>query len=50
MIAWAGIEHMVEARRTGASLDGMSFAPRPRWPLDETSAGLLGAGKKGAKV
>ena len=50
MIAWAGIEHMVEARRTGASLNGMSFSPRPRWPLDETSAGLLGAGKKGAKV
>jgi N6-L-threonylcarbamoyladenine synthase len=50
MIAWAGIEHMVEARRTGVSLDGMSFAPRPRWPLDATSAGLLGAGKKGAKV
>jgi N6-L-threonylcarbamoyladenine synthase len=30
MIAWAGIEHL----RRGAS-DGLDFAPRPRWPLDE---------------
>ncbi len=30
MIAWAGIEHV----RRGAA-DGLDFAPRPRWPLDE---------------
>ena len=30
MIAWAGLEHL----RRGAS-DGLDFAPRPRWPLDE---------------
>jgi len=31
MIAWAGIEHL---RRGGS--DGLDFAPRPRWPLDES--------------
>ena len=30
MIAWAGIEHL----RCGAT-DGLDFAPRPRWPLEE---------------
>ncbi|NVK34109.1 MAG: tRNA (adenosine(37)-N6)-threonylcarbamoyltransferase complex transferase subunit TsaD [Rhodobacteraceae bacterium] len=45
MIAWAGIEHM----RLGP-VDDMDVAPRPRWPLDSTSAGVLGAGRKGAKV
>jgi N6-L-threonylcarbamoyladenine synthase len=33
MVAWAGIERL----RTGAA-DGLDFAPRPRWPLDEVSA------------
>jgi len=33
MVAWAGIE------RLGAGLtDGLDFAPRPRWPLDEMAA------------
>ena len=31
MIAWAGIEHL----RRGTT-DGLDFAPRPRWPLDES--------------
>jgi N6-L-threonylcarbamoyladenine synthase len=31
MIAWAGIEHL----RRGTS-DGLDFAPRPRWPLEES--------------
>ncbi|NKB48063.1 MAG: tRNA (adenosine(37)-N6)-threonylcarbamoyltransferase complex transferase subunit TsaD [Alphaproteobacteria bacterium] len=31
MIAWAGLEHL----RRGATA-GLDFAPRPRWPLDET--------------
>ena len=31
MIAWAGIEHL----RRGA-VDGFDFAPRPRWPLEES--------------
>jgi N6-L-threonylcarbamoyladenine synthase len=33
MIAWAGLEHL----RRGAH-DGLDFAPRPRWPLDEAKA------------
>ncbi|MCX2725162.1 tRNA (adenosine(37)-N6)-threonylcarbamoyltransferase complex transferase subunit TsaD [Roseibium salinum] len=45
MIAWAGIE-----RLQLGPVDDMTLSPRPRWPLDSTSAGVLGAGKKGAKV
>ncbi|MBO6857239.1 tRNA (adenosine(37)-N6)-threonylcarbamoyltransferase complex transferase subunit TsaD [Roseibium sp.] len=45
MIAWAGIERL----RLGP-VDDMSLSPRPRWPLDSANAGVLGAGKKGAKV
>jgi N6-L-threonylcarbamoyladenine synthase len=45
MIAWAGLERL----RTGAR-DDMSLAARPRWPLDQTAAPMLGAGKKGAKA
>ena len=45
MIAWAGIERFRLGHR-----DGMSLSARPRWPLDETAAPMLGAGKKGAKA
>ncbi|MDO5613368.1 MAG: tRNA (adenosine(37)-N6)-threonylcarbamoyltransferase complex transferase subunit TsaD [Paracoccus sp. (in: a-proteobacteria)] len=45
MIAWAGIE----AFRTGRR-DDMTLAARPRWPLDQTAAPMLGAGKRGAKA
>lgn len=31
MVAWAGIERL----RSGLA-DGLAFAPRPRWPLEET--------------
>jgi N6-L-threonylcarbamoyladenine synthase len=34
MVAWAGIERL----RLGLR-DGMDFAPRPRWPLEELAAG-----------
>jgi N6-L-threonylcarbamoyladenine synthase len=34
MVAWAGIERL----RLGLS-DGMDFAPRPRWPLEELAGG-----------
>ncbi len=47
MIAWAGLE------RLHAGLGDecrMNAAPRPRWPLDEQSAPLLGSGRKGAKA
>lgn len=45
MIAWAGIEHL----RLGP-VDDMAVSPRPRWPLDGRQSGVLGSGKKGAKV
>ncbi|WP_209017637.1 tRNA (adenosine(37)-N6)-threonylcarbamoyltransferase complex transferase subunit TsaD [Roseibium aggregatum] len=45
MIAWAGIE-----RLQAGPVNDMSLSPRPRWPLDEANAGVLGAGKKGAKA
>jgi N6-L-threonylcarbamoyladenine synthase len=45
MIAWAGAEHMALGRH-----DAFDFAARPRWPLDEASAPLLGGGAKGAKA
>ena len=45
MIAWAGWERL----RLGHRSD-MTLAARPRWPLDQTAAALLGSGKKGAKA
>ena len=45
MIAWAGIEAYRAGRR-----DGMDLIARPRWPLDQTAAPMLGAGKRGAKA
>lgn len=41
MIAWAGLERL----RLGL-VDGLDFAPRPRWPLDPTAAPAIGAGAK----
>ena len=45
MIAWAGIERM-----QGGARDGMDLSARPRWPLDQQAAPMLGSGKKGAKA
>ncbi|TCP61162.1 O-sialoglycoprotein endopeptidase [Rhodovulum bhavnagarense] len=45
MIAWAGLERF----RAGQQ-DDMTLAARPRWPLDQTSPALVGAGRKGAKA
>lgn len=45
MIAWAGIERF----RLGQQ-DGMDLAARPRWPLDQGAAPMLGGGRKGAKA
>ncbi|SES07505.1 O-sialoglycoprotein endopeptidase [Tranquillimonas rosea] len=45
MIAWAGIERM----QIGL-VDDMTLAARPRWPLDNGSAPMLGGGKRGAKA
>ena len=48
MVAWAGLE------RFGAGLVGddapLTFAPRPRWPLDEAAIPLIGHGRRGAKA
>ena len=45
MIAWAGIERFQAGAR-----DGMDLVARPRWPLDERAAPMIGSGKKGAKA
>ena len=45
MIAWAGAERL----RLGLT-DGGDLAARPRWPLDERKAPMLGGGRKGAKA
>lgn len=45
MIAWAGIERA----RLGL-WDDMELPARPRWPLDEEAAPMLGSGKRGAKA
>lgn len=46
MIAWAGIERL----DAGLPADDMTLAARPRWPLDQTAAPMLGTGKRGAKA
>ena len=45
MIAWAGIEALRNGRR-----DDLTLAARPRWPLDDRAAPMLGSGRKGAKA
>lgn len=47
MIAWVAVEQLDAGL---AEPDSMAFAPRPRWPLDQSSAPVFGAGKKGAKA
>ncbi|MCP4317765.1 MAG: tRNA (adenosine(37)-N6)-threonylcarbamoyltransferase complex transferase subunit TsaD [Hyphomicrobiales bacterium] len=46
MIAWAAAERRI----CGFAADGLDAAPRPRWPLDEHSASVVGHGKRGAKA
>ncbi len=45
MIAWAGIERA----RAGVP-PGTDLTARPRWPLDDTAAPLVGSGRRGAKA
>jgi N6-L-threonylcarbamoyladenine synthase len=45
MIAYAGQERM----KAGAQ-DDLTLSARPRWPLDQRAAPMLGSGKKGAKA
>ncbi|WP_108813399.1 tRNA (adenosine(37)-N6)-threonylcarbamoyltransferase complex transferase subunit TsaD [Loktanella sp. Alg231-35] len=45
MIAFAGLEQMAAGAR-----DDLTLSARPRWPLDNRAAPMLGSGKKGAKA
>jgi len=45
MIAWAGAERLALGL-----VDGLEVAARPRWPLDEIAAPMIGSGQKGAKA
>ena len=45
MIAWAGIERARLGHR-----DGFDLPARPRWPLDEAAAPMLGSGRRGVKA
>lgn len=45
MIAYAGLEMFAH----GTQHD-LHVSARPRWPLDQTAAAMLGSGKKGAKA
>lgn len=45
MIAHAGLELFAQGHR-----DDMSLSARPRWPLDQNAAAMLGSGRKGAKA
>ena len=45
MVAWAGLKHLEQGE-----VSPLSFAPRSRWPLDETVAATIGSGKRGAKA
>ena len=44
MIAWAGLE------RLASGWMAEPVIPRPRWPLDQSAAPMLGSGKRGAKA
>ena len=45
MIAWAGLELFAKGQS-----DDFDLAARPRCPLDQTAAPMLGSGKRGAKA
>ncbi|MEL7464182.1 MAG: tRNA (adenosine(37)-N6)-threonylcarbamoyltransferase complex transferase subunit TsaD [Pseudomonadota bacterium] len=45
MIAWAAAEAWARGERGGSEI-----AARPRWPLDEAAAPMLGGGRKGARA
>ena len=45
MIAYAALTALERGRA-----DDLSLAARPRWPLDQGAAPMLGSGKKGAKA
>ena len=45
MIAYVGVERFLQGQ-----FDDMTLSARPRWPLDDRAAPMLGSGKKGAKA
>ncbi len=45
MIAYAGMERLRHGQ-----IDDLTLSARPRWPLDDRAAPMLGSGKKGAKA
>jgi len=45
MIAYAGLTRLATGQ-----VDDLRLSARPRWPLDQTAAPMLGSGKKGAKA
>lgn len=45
MIAYAGAEHIALGKTSP-----LNIAPRSRWPLDEKSPSMIGAGRRGAKA
>lgn len=47
IIAWAAAERIESVEGVPDALD---LTPRPRWPLDEEAAPMLGGGRKGAKA
>jgi N6-L-threonylcarbamoyladenine synthase len=47
MIAWVGVEKLEAGL---VEENALSFAPRPRWPLDQSSTPMFGTGKRGAKA
>ena len=49
MIALAGAR-LLEAGLAPSQEDALALAPRPRWPLDQEAAPVVGKGKRGAKV
>ncbi|MEM1409707.1 MAG: tRNA (adenosine(37)-N6)-threonylcarbamoyltransferase complex transferase subunit TsaD [Pseudomonadota bacterium] len=49
MIAYAGYR-LAEAGLAMPQDAALAFAPRPRWPLDEAAAPMVGKGKRGVKV
>jgi N6-L-threonylcarbamoyladenine synthase len=45
MVAWAGMERLLLGQH-----DDLDFAPRPRWPLDESARAVIGRSGVGAGV
>ncbi|MEO1658201.1 MAG: tRNA (adenosine(37)-N6)-threonylcarbamoyltransferase complex transferase subunit TsaD [Pseudomonadota bacterium] len=49
MIGYAGYL-LHEARQSPTQEAALALAPRPRWPLDEEAAPMVGTGRRGVKV